>query len=115
MLLAVQVIAYDNDKKEKGSKSDENEEIRKNTAKDIGTQVQLKYSDNISNDNYDESVETMASWHISQSIPKPEKVSKKEEQQQIKIERKRLKKQKKECRKLQRSRKKDKLQPYTDP
>lgn len=110
ILLAFPVIAYDNDKEKKGSKTDENEEIRKNTAKDIGAQVQLKYSDNISYGNYAESVETMASWHISQSIPKPEKVSKKEEQQQVKIERKRIRKEKKACRKLRQSRKKNKLQ-----
>ena len=114
ILLAIPVMAYDNGVKEKVSKSDKKDEIRENTSRDIGAQVQLKYGDTISDVNYDESVETMASWHISQSIPKPEKVSKKEEQQQVKIERKRIRKEKKECRKLRQSLKKNKFQSYSD-
>jgi hypothetical protein len=103
LTLVISVMAHDNGTKGKSSKSNHKEQIKKNTEEDIGAQVQLKYSDNTSYNSYDENVETMASWHISQSIPKPEKVSKKEEQQQKKIERKIIRKEKKECRKLRHS------------
>ena len=109
IILAVPIMAHDNGENSKKAKSDHKEQIKKNTEEDIGAQVQLNYNDNVSN-NYDESVEAMASWHITQSIPKPEKISKKEEQEQVKIERKIIRREKKECRKLQQSLKKNKLQ-----
>jgi len=108
-ILVIPTMASDNGNKGKKSKIEKKDQIEKNTTEDIGTQVQLKYNENISyTSSYDESVESMASWHISQSIPKPEKVSKKEEQQEEKFSRKIIRKEKKECKKLQRSFKKNK-------
>ena len=81
------------------------EQVNKNTKEDIGQQVQMKYTENVSPD-YEESVEDRANWYISQGLPKPEKVSKKEELEQEKIDRKIIKKERKECKKLQKSIKK---------
>ena len=111
-MCAIQVLASDHGEKAKDSKSGKKEHVKKNTKEDIGAQAQLQNNDHVSYSNYDESVESMASWHISQSIPKPEKVSKKEEQQQVKLDRKIIRQEKKACRKLKQSRKKDHLQSY---
>jgi len=77
-IISFPIIAHDIGSKDKDFKTDKKEQIEKNTAEDIGVQVQLKYNDNVTNISYDENVETMAHWHFAQSIPKPEKVSKKE-------------------------------------
>jgi hypothetical protein len=107
-------MAHDNGEKGKKSKTEKKKQIEKNTAEDIGVQVQIKYNEDVSYISYDESVETMAHWHIAQSIPKPEKVSKKEEQQQDKINRKIIKREKKESKKLRQSIRKNKLQSYSN-
>jgi hypothetical protein len=109
IIIAVPVMALDNGNKEKTTNTTDKEQIAKNTSEDIGGQVQLKYGENVSNINYEENAETMASWHIAQSIPKSEKVCKKEEHEQNKIERKIIRKEKKECRKLRHAIKKEKL------
>jgi hypothetical protein len=108
-IIVIPATASDNGNKGKKSKIEKKDQIEKNTTEDIGTQVELKYNENPSSSlSYDENVETMAYWHISQSIPKSEKVIKKEELDQEKINRKIIKKEKKECKKLQQSLKKNK-------
>lgn len=105
LLISSIVFAKDNGGKNKKSDKTPEEQVNKNTKEDIGQQVQMKYTETISPD-YEESEEEMANWYISQSLPKPEKVSKKEETEQEKINRKIIKKEKKECKKLQKSLKK---------
>jgi len=108
-LIVIPVVAFDNGGKNKKPPVDKKDQIEKNTAEDIGTQVELKYNENPSiSQSYDENVESMAYWHISQSIPKSEEVIKKEKLEQEKINRKIIKKEKKESKKLQQSLKKNK-------
>jgi hypothetical protein len=57
-----------------------------------------------------ETEEDRANWYISQNLPKPEKVCKKEQSELEKINRKIIKKESKECRKLQRSIKRGEFQ-----
>jgi len=105
LLISSLVFANDNDGKNKKSDKTPEEQVNKNTNEDIGQQVQMKYTETVS-PGYEESEEEMANWYISQSLPKPEKVSKKEEIEQEKINRKIIKKEKKESKKLQKSLKK---------
>jgi len=103
------VLAEDDNKKDKNKDKQKKEQVKKNTQEDIGTQVQLKYSENTMYE-YGESVEEMANWHIVHNLPKSEKVSKKEEQEITKINRKIIKREKRECKKLQKSIKKGDFQ-----
>ena len=107
ILLIISSIVFANSDGDKDKKSDKTtkEQVNKNTKEDIGQQVQMKYTENVS-PYYEESVEDRANWYISQSLPKPEKVSKKEKMEQEKINRKIIKKERKECKKLQKSIKK---------
>ena len=107
ILFVISSIVFANGDGDKDKKSDKTpkEQVNKNTKEDIGQQVQMKYTENVS-PYYEESVEDRANWYISQSLPKPEKVSKKEKIEQEKIDRKIIKKERKECKKLQKSIKK---------
>lgn len=107
------VLAEDDNKKDKNKEKQKKEQVKKSTQEDIGTQVQLKYSENTMYE-YGESVEEMANWHIAHNLPKSEKVSKKEEQVITKINRKIIKREKKECRKLQKSIKKGDFQTKSE-
>jgi len=109
LIISSVVLANDNGGKNKKSDKIPNEQVNKNTKEDIGQQVQMKYTESSSTD-YIESEEDRANWYISQSLPKPEKVSKKEELEQEKINRKIIKKERKECKKLQKSLKKGDIQ-----
>jgi hypothetical protein len=111
ILLIISTIVFANNDGGKNKKSDKTpkEQVNKNTKEDIGQQVQMKYSETAS-PGYEESEEDRANWYISQSLPKPEKVSKKEETEQEKINRKIIKKERKECKKLQKSIKKGNVQ-----
>jgi hypothetical protein len=111
ILLIISTIVFANNDGGKNKKSDKTpkEQVNKNTKEDIGQQVQMKYSETAS-PGYEESEEDRANWYISQSLPKPEKVSKKEETEQEKINRKIIKKERKECKKLQKSIKKGDVQ-----
>ena len=111
ILLIISTIVFANNDGGKNKKSDKTpkEQVNKNTKEDIGQQVQMKYSETAS-PGYEESEEDRANWYISQSLPKPEKVSKKEEIEQQKINRKIIKKERKECKKLQKSIKKGDVQ-----
>ena len=116
ILLIVSGICYanDNDGKDKKNKKTASEQvnntqINNSTKEDIGQQVQMKYTGTVT-PGYEESEEDMANWYISQSLPKPEKVSKKEESELDKINRKIIKKERKECKKLQKSIKKGEIQ-----
>ncbi len=109
LIISSVVLAHDNGRKDKKSDKTPNEQVNKNTKEDIGQQVQMKYTESSSTD-YIESEEDRANWYISQSLPKPEKVSKKEELEQEKINRKIIKKERKECKKLQKSLKKGDIQ-----
>lgn len=102
-------IANDNGGKNKKTEKSAKEQVNKNTNEDIGQQVQMKYTGTVS-PAYEESEEDMANWYISQSLPKPEKVSKKEESELEKINRKIIKKERKECKKLQKAIKKGEIQ-----
>lgn len=109
LIISSVVLANDNGGKNKKSDKIPNEQVNKNTKEDIGQQVQMKYTESSSTD-YIESEEDRANWYISQSLPKPEKVCKKEELEQEKINRKIIKKERKECKKLQKSLKKGDIQ-----
>ena len=111
ILLITSSIVFANNDGDKGKKSDKTpkEQVNRNTKEDIGQQVQMKYSETASPD-YEESEEDRANWYISQSLPKSEKVSKKEEIEQAKIDRKIIKKERKESKKLQKSIKKGDVQ-----
>jgi len=109
LIISSVVLAHDNGGKDKKSDKTPNEQVNKNTKEDIGQQVQMKYTESSSTD-YIESEEDRANWYISQSLPKPEKVCKKEELEQEKINRKIIKKERKECKKLQKSLKKGDIQ-----
>ena len=109
LLISSFVYANDNGGKNKKSEKSTKEQVSKNTMEDIGLQVQLKYSVNVT-PGYEESEEDMANWYITQSLPKPEKVSKKQESELEKINRKIIKKERKECKKLQKSIKKGEIQ-----
>jgi len=85
------VIGNDNDGKKKKSNKTPGEQVNKNTKEDIGQQVEMKYGESFSTD-YQESEEDRANWYISQSLPKPEKVCKREELEKEKINRKIIKK-----------------------
>ena len=83
-------------------------EDKKNTKSVEDIQIKLNSPENISNNvTVGESEESMAYYYISQSLPKTEKVSKQEEKQQKKINRKIINKERKECRKLQKTIRKD--------
>jgi len=107
VLLIISSIVFANNDGGKDKKSDKTpkEQVNRNAKEDIGQQVQMKYTETASPD-YEESEEDRANWYISQSLPKPEKVSKKEELEQEKINWKIIKKERKECKKLQKSLKK---------
>jgi hypothetical protein len=111
ILLIISTIVFANNDGGKNKKSDKTpkEQVNKNTKEDIGQQVQMKYSETAS-PGYEKSEEDRANWYISQSLPKPEKVSKKEETEQEKINRQIIKKERKECKKLQKSIKKGNVQ-----
>jgi len=102
-VLAFPSTAMDDGNKPKKSKLDDNDPIENNTNEPNG----INSGEEVLNTPaYGESAEDMASWYISQSIPKPEKVGKKEEKFEVKTNRKIIKKEKKACRKLQKSIKK---------
>lgn len=105
LIISSIVLANDNEGKDKKSNKTANEQTTKNTKEDVGQQVRMKYTQSISTD-YIESEEDRANWYISQSLPKPEKVCKKEEAELEKANRKIIKKERKECKKLQKSLKK---------
>ncbi len=109
LIFSSSVIAKDNDGKEKKTENTAEEQVTKNTKEDIGQQVQMKYTGTITSYSL-ESEEDRANWYISQSLPKPEKVCKKEEIELAKINRKIIKKERKECKKLQKSIKKGEFQ-----
>jgi hypothetical protein len=111
ILLILCSIALANDNGEKDKKTDETrkDEVNKNTKEDIGQQVQMKYASTISPNSL-ECEEDRANWYISQDLPKPEKVCKKEQAELDKINRKIIKKEKKECKKLQKVIKKGDIQ-----
>ena len=109
LLISSFVYANDNGEKNKNSEKSTREQVSKNTKEDIGLQVQLKYSVNVTA-SYEESEEDMANWYITQSLPKPEKVCKKQASELDKINRKIIKKERKECKKLQKSIKKGDIQ-----
>jgi hypothetical protein len=109
LIISSIVFANDNGGKDKKSEKKNKEQVNKNTKEDIGQQVQMKYSGPVT-PAYEESEEDMANWYISQSLPKPEKVSKKEENELEKINRKIIKKERKESKKLQKSIKKGEVQ-----
>ena len=103
------VFANDNGGKDKKTEKTAKEQVNKNTKEDIGQQVQMKYTGTATPYD-DESVEERANWYISQNLPKPEKVWKKEQIEQEKINKKIIKKERKECKKLQKSIKKGEIQ-----
>ena len=109
LIISSIVFANDNGGKDKKSEKKNKEQVNKNTKEDIGQQVQMKYTGTVS-PAYEESEEDRANWYISQSLPKSEKVSKKEEIELEKINRKILKKERKACKKLQKSIKKGETQ-----
>jgi hypothetical protein len=111
ILLFISSIAFANDNggKDKKKEKTPKEQAKKNTEEDIGQQVQMKYAGTISPNSL-ESEEDRANWYITQSLPKPEKVSKKEQSELEKINRKIIKKERKECKKLQKSIKKGEIQ-----
>jgi hypothetical protein len=101
---SIPVIAMDGGKKGSKTKTNKENHIEKNTAGDTGNQVNLKYSGDISSEstNY-ESEEAMAYRFIEQSIPKTEKITRKEEKEKRKIGLKIIRREKKECKKLLKS------------
>jgi hypothetical protein len=103
------VLANENDGNDKKTEKTAKEQVNKNTKEDIGEQVQMKYANTI-NPNSMETEEDRANWYISQNLPKPEKVCKKEQSELEKINRKIIKKERKECKKLQRSIKRGEFQ-----
>ncbi len=109
LIISSIVFANDNGGKDKKNEKAHKEKVHKNTEEDIGQQVQMKYAGTITPNSL-ESEEERANWYISQSLPKPEKVSKKEESEMKKINRKIIKKKRKECNKLQKSIKKGEIQ-----
>lgn len=109
LIISSFVIAKDDGNKAKKRDKTPKEDVNKSTKEDIGQQVQLKYTIAVT-PAYEETEEDMANWYISQSIPKPEKVSKKEESELEKINRKIIKKERKECKKLQKSIKRGEIQ-----
>ena len=109
LIISSIVFANDNGGKDKKKEKTPKEQANKNTKEDIGQQVQMKYGGTITPNSL-ESEEDRANWYITQSLPKPEKVSKKEQSELEKINRKIIKKERKESKKLQRSIKKGDIQ-----
>jgi len=103
IVLAFPGTAMDNGNKPKKSKLENNDPKENNTNEDASKNPGEEV---LNTPVYGESAEDMASWYISQSIPKPEKVIKKEGRLEVKISRKIIKKERKACRKLQKSIKK---------
>jgi len=106
-------LANDNGGEDKKTEKTAKEQVDKNTKEDIGQQVQMKYA-STTTPNSLESEEDRANWYISQNLPKPEKVCKKEQIELDKINRKIIKRERKECKKLQRSIKKGESQTNSE-
>jgi hypothetical protein len=113
LIISTIVNAKDNDGKENKREKSAKEQVNINTKQDIGEQVQMKYV-STTDPNSLETEEDRANWYISENLPKPEKVCKKEQIELDKINRKIIKKERKECKKLQRSIKKGEFQTNSE-